>query len=336
MGVIFRIDDISGAEQASQPDRSMMTMREPFPFLSGQVPVCPHGLLVRARAFAPPRVALVNAGASHPMQGMREAVEAGMAEPILIGDRDKIMAVAAEIGWDITGLRLIHAPRDEAAPEAARLAHAGEADAIMKGQIHSTSFLKALLPSSVGLRDKSTRCGHVFHITLAGHERPLLLTDAALNVDPDMATRHACLILAVTLAEKLGVARPKVGLLAPSEDISPSIPNTVEAAEIALWAKTALPQAVVEGPMALDLIFSAEAAKIKDYATQVSGDADIMVVPNITSGNAILKLMVLGMGACAGGLVMGAKVPFLLTSRSQDAAARIASIALGAIVAGAQ
>lgn len=309
-------------------------MREPFPFLTDKTPVCPPGLIARARAFPPPRVALVNAGAAFPLQGMREAAEAGLARPILIGDREKIETVAGEIGWDIAGIPLIHAPRDTAAPEAARLVREGEADAIMKGQVHSTSFLKALLPASVGLRDRATRCGHVFHITVPGHERPLLLTDAALNVEPSVEIRQACLTHAVRLSALLGNDRPKVGLLAPSEDVTASIPNTGEAAAIALWAKTALPDAVVEGPMALDLIFSRAAAEVKGFRSEVSGDADIMVVPNITSGNALFKLMVLGMGACAGGLVLGAKVPLLLTSRSQDAAARLASVALGAIVAG--
>ncbi|WP_432619208.1 phosphate acyltransferase [Albidovulum sp.] len=311
-------------------------MCEPFPFLTDKAPVCPPGLVARAKAFAPPRVALVNAGAAFPLQGMREAAEAGLARPILIGDRAKIETVANEIGWDISGIPLIHAPRDTAAPEAARLAREGAADAIMKGQVHSTSFLKALLPASVGLRDRATRCGHVFHITVPGHERPLLLTDAALNVDPSVEIRQACLTHAVRLAGLLGNARPKVGLLAPSEDVTASIPNTGEAAAIAAWAKTALPEVLVEGPMALDLIFSRAAAEVKHFASEVAGDADIMVVPNVTTGNAVFKLMVLGMAACAGGLVLGAKVPILLTSRSQDAAARLASVALGAIVAGAK
>lgn len=311
-------------------------MREPFPFLTAAQPVCPPGLLARAKTFPPPRVALVNAGAAFPLQGMREAADAGLARPILIGDRAKIEAVAAEIGWDISGVPLIHAPRETAGPEAARLARDGEADAIMKGQIHSTSFLKALLPSAVGLRDRETRCGHVFHITVPGHERPLLLTDGALNVEPSVEIRQACLTHAVRLAALLGLERPKVGLLAPSEDVTASIPNTGEAAAIAAWAKTALPEALVEGPMALDLIFSRAAAEVKGFASDVAGDADIMLVPNVTTGNAVFKLIVLGMAACAGGLVMGAKVPLLLTSRSQDAAARLASVALGAIVAGAR
>ena len=333
MDVMSKKGGAAIVHRQTRADDEGAAMRDPFPFLSAVAPHCPDRLLEQARSCKRPRVALVNAGAAYPLQGIREAADLGLAEPILIGDRQKIEETAEEIGWDIGGLRLIHAPRETAATEAARAAREGEADAIMKGQIHSTTFLKALLPSAAGLRDKDARCGHVFHITAPNSDRPLLLTDAALNVDPDTLTRRACLTHAVRLAERLGVARPKVGLLAPSEDVSPSIPNTEEAARIADWARTALPEAVVQGPMALDLIFSSEAAKAKDYASEVSGDADIMVAPNITSGNALFKLMVLGMGCCAGGVVMGARVPILLTSRSQAAPARIASAALGAIVA---
>jgi phosphate acetyltransferase len=309
-------------------------MRDAFPFLSGTTPHCPQALLDQAASLPVPRVALVNAGAEHPLQGLREAVDLGLADPILIGDRAKIAATAEAIGWDIAGIRLVHAPAEAASAEAARMAREGEADSIMKGQIHTSTFLKGLLPSAAGLRDKATRCGHVFHITAPGSDRPLLLTDAALNVDPDIATRAACLTHAVALAQRLGVAHPKAGLLAPTEDPVPSVPNTMEAAEIAAWAKTALPMATVQGPMALDLIFSKAAAAAKGYASEVAGDADIMVVPNITSGNALFKLMVLGMGCCAAGLVLGCKVPILLTSRSQQAPDRIATAALGVIAAG--
>ncbi len=305
-----------------------------YPFVSPLTPHCPQSLLARARSCPPPRVALVNAGAAIPLQGLREAVDLGLAEPVLIGDRAKIVAAADQIGWDIAGIRLIHAPAEAAAPEAARLAREGEVDAIMKGQIHTSVFLGGLLPSAAGLRDKATRCAHVFHITMPDSDRPLLLTDAALNVAPDVATRKAGLTHAVRLAQSLGIASPKAALLDATEDPIPSIPSTYEAAEIAQWAATALPDAIVEGPMAMDLILSSEAALAKAYVSQVAGDADIIVVPEITTGNALFKLMVLGMGACAGGLVMGAKVPILLTSRSQQAPDRIASAALGAIVAG--
>lgn len=306
-----------------------------FPFVSDTEPRCPQGLLDKAQALSPPRVALVNAGAVNPLRGIREAHELGLAEPILIGDVDKIRSVAADIGWDISAFRLEHAPQDAASGRAAELVRAGEADSIMKGQVHTSAFLKGLLPSKAGLRDKDTRCGHIFHITPPHSDRPLLLTDAALNVDPSVETRKACLTHAVRLAEILGDKTVKAGLLGPTEDPIPSVPNTMESAEIAEWAKTALPNATVQGPMALDLIFSEVAAKVKNYASDVAGDADIMVVPNITSGNAIFKLMVLGMGCCAGGIVMGLKVPLLLTSRSQQAPDRICSAALGALVAAA-
>ncbi|MCG3266981.1 phosphate acyltransferase [Yoonia sp. I 8.24] len=310
-------------------------MTLPFPFLAPENAPCPAGLLAKAQALPAPKVALVNAGAVNPLQGIREAAELGLADPVLIGDIDKIKQTADDIGWDISGYRIEHAPHETAAGRAADLARSGEVNSIMKGQIHTSTFLKGLLPSAAGLREKGTRCGHVFHITRAGSERPLFLTDAALNVNPSVDTRKACLAHAVRLAEILGDTNVKAGILSPTEDPIPSIPNTVEAAEIAAWAKDAFPNATVQGPMALDLIFSAAAARAKNYESDVSGDTDIMLSPNITSGNALFKMMVLGMGCCAGGLVMGLKVPVLLTSRSQQAPARICSAALGAIVAAA-
>lgn len=308
-------------------------MTEPYPFLSKILPSAPARLLAQARSLPMPRVALVNAGAVTPLLGIREAAEAGLAEPVLIGDTAKIRAAAEEIGYDISALRILHAPHAEASEKAADLARAGEVDAIMKGQVHTSTFLKGLLPSKAGLRAKNTRCGHLFHITAPGSDRPLILTDAALNVDPSIETRQACLAHAVALAQTLGITRPKAALLAPSEDATPSIANTMESAQIAEWALANLPQADVAGPIAMDLILSKEAAEIKGYESPVAGDADIIVTPNITTGNALFKLMVLGMGCCAGGLVIGAKVPILLTSRSQEAAARLASAALGVIAA---
>ena len=311
-------------------------MPDPYPFLSATLPHCPQRLLDQARSLPVPRVALVNAGAENPLIGIREAAEAGLAEPVLIGDETKIRASAEKLDYDISQLRLIHAPHAQAAVKAAELARTGQAEAIMKGQVHTSTFLKGLLPSKAGLRDKNTRCGHVFHITTPHSDRPLLLTDGALNVDPSVETRQACLSLAVDLAQTLGIAQPKAALLAPTEDPIPSVQNTMESAAIAAWARDHLPQAIVAGPIAMDLILSKPAALVKGYDSPVAGDADIMVTPNITTGNALFKLMVLGMGCCAGGIVLGARVPILLTSRSQQAPARIASAALGVIAAGAR
>lgn len=302
-------------------------------FMSPVKPHMPHRLLDQARSMPLPRVALVNSGAINPIEGIREAAEAGLADPILIGNEARIREICDQIEWDISGIRVIDAPSEAAAPEAARLARDGEADAIMKGQLHTSTFLKGILPMAAGLREPGSRCGHVFHITMPNNDRPLLLTDAALNVDPSIETRQACLMHAIGLARKLGVAHPKAAILSANEDPIPSLLNSMEAASISAWATGAIKDATVAGPMAMDLILSRDAAVTKGYESPVAGDADIVLTPNITTGNAIFKLMVLGQGACAGGLVLGAKVPILLTSRSQGAAARLASAALGVIAA---
>jgi phosphate acetyltransferase len=319
---------VCSSEDAHHLERLPM---DPLPFLSSTQPTVPHNLLDQARRLPVPRVALVNAGSEPALRGLQETVEAGLAEPILVGDPRKIAETAERIGWNITGVPVVDAPHHNAAPAAVELVRAGGADALMKGQIHTSTFLLSILPSAQGLRAPGVRCGHIMHITMPGSERPLLLTDAALNVAPDMATRQACLTHAVRLAQKLGIDRPKAGLLAPSEDPTPSVPHSLEDVAITEWAKTALPDAVVHGPMAMDLILSRRAAEIKGFVSEVAGDADIIVVPEITSGNAIFKLMSLCLGCCCAGVVLGAKVPIILTSRAQGAADRLASAALAAV-----
>ena len=303
------------------------------PLLTTRRADVPQALLDRARALPAPRVALVNAGSVTALAGIREACDRGLAVPILIGDPFKIDVAAATIGWDILPFRRIDAPGAAASPAAAELARSGEADAIMKGQVHTSTFLKGLLPSKAGLRDPDARCGHVFHITLPGDARPVFLTDAALNVQPDVPTRKACLAHAVRLARLLGVDRPRAAMLGATEDPIASIPNTLESREIAEWARTALPEADVAGPVAMDLAISEEAARIKGWDDPVAGRADILVAPAITTGNVLFKTLAFGMGAGAGGVVMGARVPILLTSRAQKAPARLTSAALGMIVA---
>jgi phosphate acetyltransferase len=310
------------------------TARPPrHPFLSEIAHKVPEGLLTRARRLPVPRVALANAGSPTAIEGLCAAAAEGLAEPVLIGDPARIRESAVIQQCDIAGHRIIEAPGPEAATVAARLARDGEVDLIMKGQIHTSTFLQGLLPSKAGLRMPGAICGHVFHVTRPGDDRPLLLTDAALNVDPSVETRQACLTHAVDLARLLGIERPRAALLAATEDPTPTLPNTIESARIADWARTALPHADVAGPIAMDLALSFEAAAIKGYHSPVAGAADILVTPNITTGNALFKLMTFGMGCCAGGIVMGARVPILLTSRAQGTADRLASAALGMIVA---
>jgi phosphate acetyltransferase len=302
------------------------------PFLSAAAPVPPPDLLARAARGAPPRVALVNAGGATALEGLREMQAAGLAKPILVGDPGRIAAAAEAIGWDVAGLRLVEAPGVAAAGAAAALARDGEADMIMKGQVHTSTFLKGLLPRDAGLRPPDARLGHVMHITRPGDPRPLLLTDAALNVAPDVETRKACLRHAVDLARLVGIERPRVALLGPSEDPTPSVPNTMDSRVIAEWAARAVPEADVAGPVAMDLALSAEAAAIKGWVSPVAGAADVLVAPAITTANVLFKTLTLTLGACAGGVVMGARVPILLTSRAQGSADRLASAALGAIL----
>ena len=304
-----------------------------FP-LYGGAPQCPAALMAQARSFAPPRVAIVNAGRALPMQSAREGLEAGVMRPILIGDPALIAAEAEAAGLRLSDVRVVDAPREAAGPAAAALVVAGEADAIMKGHVHTSAFLKALLPSRAGLRAPGARCSHVMHMTFPGSDRPLLITDAALNVCPDLETRQQALTQAVALAQAVGIARPKAAILSASEDVTPGLQSSHEAAAIAAWAAQALRGADVAGPMAIDLALSPEAARIKGYANPVAGAADILAFPEITSANAVFKLMVMGMGACAAGVVLGARAPILLTSRANRSASRLASAALGAIAAG--
>jgi phosphate acetyltransferase len=191
--------------------------------------------------------------------------------------------------------------------------------------------MRALLGRDAGLRTGNPFT-HLFYMTMPGRNEGLIITDAALNPAPDIDIRKAITTNAVSMMRLLGVDRPKVALLSATEVPNPRIPSSVEAAEITAWAKVHLPDAEVAGPLAFDLAVSQHAATLKGVTSPVAGHADIIVVPEIVSGNALFKMMVQFMGACAGGLVMGAKVPIVLTSRADPPVARLASVALATIV----
>ena len=294
---------------------------------------CPPALLEAARGFAPLRTAVVNAGTDVVLESVRDCVEAGLIEPLLIGDPEDIRAGADKLGWDISAFAIdVAVDEADAAAKGAAHAGAGRVDAILKGHVHTDVFMRAVLDKQYALRT-GRRLSHVFHMTAPGHGKPLFISDGALNTHPDLETRKAILLNAVDLAHALGVARPHVALLSATEEPSDAIPSSVEAAELAAWAKDNVRQAVVDGPVAFDIAVSAEAAQIKGIAAPGAGQADIIIVPDIVSGNALFKMMVHFMGACAAGIVLGAKVPILLTSRSDPPAARLASAALAVIVA---
>jgi phosphate acetyltransferase len=294
---------------------------------------CPPNLLEAARGFPPMRTGVVNAGSDVIMASVRDCVEAGLIVPLLIGNLEDIKACAGNIGFDAERFTIDGATDEEdAALKGAAHAGAGRVDALLKGHIHTEIFMRAVLDKRYGLRT-NRRLSHVFHMTAPGRENPLFISDGALNAHPDLETRKEILLNAVDLAHALGVTRPHVALLSATEEPSEAVPSSVEAAELAAWAKENVAGAVVDGPLAFDIAVSAEAAQIKLVATPVAGRADIIIVPDIVSGNALFKMMVHFMRACAAGIVLGAKVPILLTSRSDPPAARLASAALAVIMA---
>lgn len=305
-------------------------------FLSNLTASAPDDLIAKAVACPKPRVVIARAGAELPMQAAKDAVNAGLMVPIFTGEAEAIKKCADDLDWDISGFA-VHETAGEAAAGllAAELCGAGEADVLMKGHLHTDVFMKSALNRDAGLRT-GQRLVHIFHMTAPDSNRALLISDAAVNVAPDLETRRAAITHSAAMLHALGVARPKIALLSATETPIPAVPSSVEAAELAKWAKDAVRDADVSGPLAMDLILSAAAAATKGLADDpVAGQADAIIVPDIVSGNAVFKTLAYTCGGCAAGVVMGAKVPILLTSRADPAPARMASVALASIMANA-
>jgi len=295
---------------------------------------CPEPLLQMARQSPPIKTAIINAVNGLVLESAREASEAGIIIPVLVGNPSAMRSAAESIGWDIGALQMIDASGEEAAAAAgAAAAGRGDADAIMKGNLHTDVFMRAVLNRDAGLR-QGQPLTHVFHLSLPGQSGSLIMTDCALNPAPDFELKKAILQNAVAVAQATGVKRPKVAILSATEVPNKHIPSSMEAVDLKDWAAGAIADADVDGPLAFDLAVSREAARIKGVSSPVAGAADIILVPEITAGNALYKMLVQYAGACAGGLVVGAKVPVLLTSRSDPPAARLASAALASILGG--
>ncbi|WP_099867545.1 phosphate acyltransferase [Pararhizobium haloflavum] len=307
------------------------------PFLAREKPVCNESLLRRARGLGRFRVAIAQAAAPLPLIATRQAMEADLVEPVLVGDRDAILAAAAEVDWDVSGIEIINGEGEEGAAVAAfAAARAGHVDAVMKGHLHSDVLMRVAIDRDRGIRG-GQRFVHVFHLTVPGSDKPLLISDAAVNVVPDMATRQQSIRVVADMLAKLGIARPRIAILSATETPMASMASSIEARQLADWAVEAVPQADVRGPYALDLILSSDAVKVKELKDDpVAGRADGIIVPDIVSGNALFKALVYVRGACAAGVVIGGKVPVMLTSRADPPEARLASFALAAIAARAQ
>ncbi len=305
------------------------------PFLSDREAVAPADLIARAQGFGAPRVAIARAGSPLPMEAAEDATKAGIMVPVFVGERDMIEAEAAKLDWDISAYALHDTTgEEEAGKTAAALCGAGEADVLMKGQLHTDVFMKSAVSRDAGLRT-GQRFVHIFHISHPDGGKPILISDAAVNVSPDLTTRQSSIVEVQKLLNKLGNDRPKIAILSATESAIPSVPSSMDGQALADWARENVPGIDVSGPLALDLILSPKAVATKKLTDDpVAGQADAIIVPDIVSGNALFKAFVYLTGGCAAGVVTGAKVPILLTSRADPPAARIASAALAAISCG--
>jgi len=286
-----------------------------------------------------PAVKTAVAGADHmvALESARQATEQGLIDPILVGDGDHIRTLARTIEWDITGIRIVDAGGEDRAPAAAvAVARGGEAAALMKGHVHTDALMSAVVNRDTGLRT-DRRLSHIFHMTVPGVDRPLMITDGAVNIAPDVKTKIHIVKNAVDLAHALGNKTPRVAMLSGTESVLPNMPSSVEAAEVVkIAASGEIKNALVDGPFAFDNAVSPEAARLKGVTSPVAGNADILAVPNIETGNGLFKMMVYFMSATAAGIVMGATVPVMLTSRADPPQARVASAALACLVANHQ
>ena len=301
---------------------------------------CPQGLLAAARERGRLNLLVVRASAPLPMEAAFHAYRSGIAQPVLVGEADRIEAEAATLGWDLSDITVIDSNGEaEAAAKAASLLQASLSEpdalpigAVMKGQLHTDVFMAALLNREVGLRI-GNRLVHIFAIyppdSGAG---PVLVSDAAVNVTPDEKTQNQSMIEMCALAKKLGHMRPKLAILSATETPIESMPASMVAAERAKWAKTHLVDTDISGPLSFDLALSAHAVATKGITGDaVAGRANCLLVPDIVSGNILYKALVYLGGGCAAGIVLGGAVPILLTSRADPPAARLASIALAGI-----
>ena len=317
----------------------------PSPFITATPPQCPTWLLAGGRGLTsgatPWSIAIAGGDSEVAVETAQLMVEAGLGVPHLIGTPRVIASHAKTLGLDMTGIAVTTATTEDRVMEvAAGLVQENKVGGLMKGHSHTDRFMSGVLKRSHGIRGEG-RMVHVFALfppsdaneDSKNKSKPLLISDAAVNVAPDLKTSQAALEALTTLAIALGSPRPRIAIISATETPIPSVPSSLVAKELAEWGRAHIPQADISGPLSFDLALSPEAVAIKGIAaTQdpVAGYADGLLMPDIVSGNVLFKSMVWFKGACAGGVVVGGKVPIMLTSRADPPSARLASIALAA------
>jgi len=293
-----------------------------------------HARLVeRGKGMAALRAVVAHPCDEASLRAAVEAAEHGLLEPTLVGPRHRIERLAAQHGIPLSGLRLVDVPHSHAAAaRAVDLIRAGEASILVKGSLHTDELMAEVLRKDTGLRT-GRRVSQVFVMDLPIYPKPLFVTDAAVHIFPTLEDKVDICRNVVDLAHALGIARPKVALLSAVETVTSKIPSTIDAAALCKMAdRRQITGAILDGPLAMDNAVDAEAARAKGIDSPVAGDADVLLAPDLEAGNMVAKLLSFLGGAEAAGIVLGARVPIVLTSRSDGVRARLASAAVAVLL----
>jgi phosphate butyryltransferase len=294
-------------------------------------------LLERCRKLEPISTAVAHPCEQTALEGAIDAGEKGLITPILVGPEAKIREIAAKHGIDLGHTRIVDTPHSHAsAAKAVELVRQGQAEILMKGSLHSDEILGAVVAKETGLRT-GRRISHVFIMDVPTYHKVLIVTDAAINIAPSLEDKVHIIQNAIDLATSLGLARPKVAILAAVETVNPKMPSTIDAAALCKMAdRGQITGGILDGPLAFDNAISAEAARIKGITSEVAGDPDILLVPDLEAGNMLAKQLSFLANADSAGLVLGARVPIILTSRADSVRSRIASCAVAMLAAHAR
>jgi phosphate acetyltransferase len=293
-----------------------------------------HGdLVAECRGLAPIRIAVVHPCDRVSLESAVAAAAAGLVVPVLVGNEEKVRRVARSVGIDVGGFELIDAAHShDAAARAVELARRGAVQALMKGSLHSDELLHAILRPESGLQTER-RLTHAYVMDLAGRTEPLLISDAVVNVAPTLEEKRDIVQNAIDLANVLDVGETRVALISAVETVNPRIASTVDAAALSKMAdRGQIRGALVDGPLAIDDAISANACEEKGIVSAVAGRANVLIVPDFESGNMLAKALILLAGAAAAGVVLGARVPVVLTSRADSIATHVASVAIARLL----
>ena len=293
-----------------------------------------RGMIARAAAKGSVKTAIVWPGDEVSLGGAIQAYRDKLIIPVLVGSESAIRALAATLNLDLTGIEIVDVPHSKlAAIKAVELARTNQVQMLMKGSLHTDEIMGAVVSREGGLRT-GRRISHVFALDVPSYHKTLFVTDAAVNIQPDLETKISILQNAIDMMITLEVENPKVAILSAVESVNPAIPSTLDAAALCKMAdRGQITGAIVDGPLAFDNAISSDAARIKKIKSPVAGDPDLLMVPNLEAGNILFKQLQYLAGALAAGVVVGAKVPVVLTSRADGELARMASCALGVLLA---